>query len=771
MQKFSKSKKELFLLILLFSLCGDLFSQSFSNTNVTSIPDNGSVKIPITISGLPSAIDTVIFGIESLTLTINHSANPELTLQLQSPDGMIVLLAQSLPGSNFSNTTFDGISSKYIDFGIAPYNHTYRPIQDLSYLNNSQNPNGTWNLIVKDNAAGNVGTVESVSVNFSNQPAKPLLSTSNLPIIKINTNGQEIVDEPKIIADMVIIYNGPGQINNVNQTDYMYSGKIGIEFRGHGSLAFPKKQYGLETRDETGLNSVNVSLFGFSSESDWILSANYSDKPMMRNILAYQFARDMGNYASHTKYCEVIINNEYRGVFVFQEKIKRDKGRVNVEKISKTDITPPNVTGGYIYSIDYIDGGEVTWTSKIPGSPITYQFVYPKAADLQPAQIAYLQSYVDSFELALNGPDYQDPVKGFRSFADETSFMDYFIVNEISRNIDGFRLSNYYNKARLGKIKAGPVWDFDIAWGNAWYDDGSLTTGFSYSYDYADNEPQVPFIWSKLMEDEKWKQDMSCRYNGLRNNVLSDQRINYVIDSLANELQFAQQRNFTRWDIIGVNIWPNPTPVPTSFAGDVTYLKNWISERLNFLDGALGACGGPLPVTLLDFEAVRTKNINTLTWTTTNELNNKYFIVERSANNEPFTQIGIINGNGTSASTNTYSFDDNAPMGGINLYRLKLVDFIGTFTYSKIVSIGVKINGWVISPNLVGNQLTIISPFSDNQHLQLNIFNMQGQRINSEYVVNNNVIRRNVSNLSKGNYILQIVDSKGNYTSLQFIKE
>lgn len=771
MLTFSQRKLELFFIILATTLSGISYSQSFSNNTITAITDNGTVNIPITVNGLATAIDTVSFGLESITVNIAHSAVQELTIQLQSPDGTIVLLANNLPGNNYTNTTFNGTAIRYIDFGSSPYSNNYRSIQDLSYLNNLQNPNGTWNLIVKDSANGNVGQVKSVTINFSNNPAKPLLSSSNLPIIKINTNGQDIAADPKIIADMVIIYNGPGEINNVNQTDYNYSGKIAIKYRGHGSMAFPKKQYAVETRDETGENSVNVSLFGFSSESDWILSANYSDKPMMRNILAYQLARDMGNYASHTKYCEVIINNEYRGVFVFQEKIKRDKGRVNVEKLGTSDITPPNVTGGYIYSKDYVDPGEVTWTSKIPGSPTVYQFVYPKAEDVQPEQKNYLQSYVDSFELALNGTDFQDPIKGFRGFAEETSFMDYFLVNEVSKNIDGFRLSNYFNKARSGKIKAGPVWDFDIAWGNAWYDDGSLTTGFSYSYNYAPEETQVPFIWSRLMDDVAWRTAMNCRYSNYRGNILNLQRINNLIDSLANELQFAQQRNFTRWDIIGKNIWPNPDPVPTSYAGDVSYLKTWISERLSFLDSQFSACGAPLPVTMLDFEGVHSGNINKLTWTTTNELNNSHFIVERSVNNEPFMQIGIVNSDNSNATIKNYSFDDKKPQAGMNLYRLKQIDYTGSFHYSKIVSIGVEINGWVISPNKVGSQLTLISHSSDNQRLTLKIFNMQGQLMKSEDVKNENIIDQNVSALLKGNYILQITDSKGRHTSLRFIKD
>ena len=778
MQMFSKRRTGFFFILLLSSLGEVSYSQSFSNNTVTGIPDNGSISIPIAVTGLPTAIDTVNFGLESITLDIVHTADQELTLQLQAPDGTTVLLAKNLPGSNYTNTIFNGTSNRYVDFGTSPYADNYRSIQDLSYLNNSQNPNGAWNLIVTDNAAGNVGTVQNVSFNFGSQPAKPLLSTSNLPIIKINTNDKDIVDDPKIVADMAIIYNVPGQKNNVNQTDYNYSGKIGIEFRGHSSLMFPKKQYGFETLNSDGDDDIDVSLLGLPKGSDWILSANYTDKTMMRNILSYQLSREMGNYASRTIYCEVIINNEYKGVFVLMEKIKKDKNRVDVEKITSSDVTPPNVTGGYIFSIDKLDGdgSETTWRSKIapaPGTaPIIFQFVYPKKAkDIQPEQKEYLATYVDSFEEALNGSDYQDPVNGFRKYADETSFMDFFIVNELARNIDGFRISSYFHKSREGKIVAGPVWDFDIAWGNANYFNGNNPVGFDYSNTFPSNDYQVPFWWRKLMTDVAWKGALNCRYSDFRGNVLSDQRINTIIDSLANELKNAEIRNFTRWDIIGHFVWPNPQPIPSSFGGEVSYLKDWIASRLDFLDSELGTCGGPLHVTLLNFEGVHTKNTNKLTWATTDEINNRMFIIERSANQRPFVQIGVLNGNASSSPINNYSFDDKDPQAGINLYRLKQIGYDGNFSYSKVISLGTKINEWLISPNVVGSQLTIISPYTDNQRLKLNVYNMQGRLVKSENVSNAAVIRQNVATLSKGGYILQIIDSKGNNTSLRFIKE
>jgi len=185
MQKFSRFLLSFSLLNLFFFFLGKIsFSQSFSNTSVTSIPDNGSISVPVNATGLPATADEENFGIESVALNITHAAVEELTLQLQAPDGTIILLTQNLPGTNFTNTTFNSTADQYIDFGKAPYNGFFRPIVDLAYLNNGQNPNGIWNLIVQDGKTGNIGTVDNVTINFGNQPAKPILTTSNLPIVK-----------------------------------------------------------------------------------------------------------------------------------------------------------------------------------------------------------------------------------------------------------------------------------------------------------------------------------------------------------------------------------------------------------------------------------------------------------------------------------------------------------------------------------------------------------------------------------------------------------
>jgi hypothetical protein len=217
---------------------------------------------------------------------------------------------------------------------------------------------------------------------------------------------------------------------------------------------------------------------------------------------------------------------------------------------------------------------------------------------VQPAQKAYLQKYVDSFETALNGTNFQDPEAGFRRFVNDSSFIDFFIMSEISKNMDSYRFSTYFYKKRGGKIQAMPVWDFDRAWRN----DAACNTFLPTSYIYKDvngcGGRIVSWWWAKLLQDTKYKQDLVCRYNSLRQSTLSLQHLYNIIDSCAAALNSgAQQRNFIRWNILGKYVERNAKPYAPTYAIEIDTLKQWIGKRLDWLDADLGPCTASQPLT------------------------------------------------------------------------------------------------------------------------------------------------------------------------------
>lgn len=414
-----------------------------------------------------------------------------------------------------------------------------------------------------------------------------ILDSTNLPIITINTNGQEIVDDPKIMADMGIIWNDNNATNHINDTLNHYNGKIGIEIRGQSSQMFPMKSYGLELWNNSG-NSINKPLFGLQSESDWILYAPYNEKTLQHNFLAYTISREMGHWAANCRYVELLINGEYRGIYVFMEKIKRKGGRVNISSMSSNDNSGDAVTGGYIFSIDK---DADAWYSTYPAGlgTIHFGYVYPKIANITTQQQDYIHAYTDSFENSLHTSNFQDTVSGWRKFADENSFIDYFLVNEVSHNVDGYRISSFFNKDRYsinGKIKAGPVWDYDLAFRNADYCDGSNTASWAYQFNSVcpSDSYQVPDWWSKFLSDSTFKDHLYCRWKELRNSTFSIPHLNYLIDSIATLTSQARVRHFQKWPVLGQYIWPNPSPIATTYEGEVQTLKGWLAERLDWLD-------------------------------------------------------------------------------------------------------------------------------------------------------------------------------------------
>lgn len=460
-------------------------------------------------------------------------------------------------------------------------------------------------------AGGETSTVKGLNGVVS-------FTSSNLPIVVIDTHGQTIVSDTKITADMGIIYNGEGVRNNVTDLFNNYNGKIGIEIRGSSSQMFPKKQYAVETRDLSG-NDLKVSLLGFPSESDWILFAPYNDKSLMRDVLVYKLANDLGRYATRSKYCEVVLNNEYVGVYVLFEKVKRDANRVNIKKLEPGDITGDALTGGYIIKIDKNDGeNNAGWTSNYFPFPQTttkvyYQYHYPKADEIVPAQMSFIQTLIFNYEtVMMYSSNISDPSTGYPKYLDVDSFVDFVLINELAKNVDAYRLSTYLYKdrdSRNPKIFAGPVWDFNLGFGNADYYEGGLTNGWQLEYltDFQNMHGEgflTPFWWRKLFDDSQFRNKVFAKWQQLRSSILDIQRITACIDSVTSLLDEARIRNFEKWPVIGAWVWPNYF-VGQSYQQEITYLKSWITNRIFWMDanmiGEPTDAGGEKNFVLEDF--------------------------------------------------------------------------------------------------------------------------------------------------------------------------
>jgi CotH kinase protein/Secretion system C-terminal sorting domain len=434
------------------------------------------------------------------------------------------------------------------------------------------------------------------SVNFTE---------SVLPILKVNTNGNTIVNEPKILADLQIIDNGVGKINKVTDKANVYLGKTGIEFRGSTSQTFfPKKPYGLELWVDSTQTSRKVALLGMPSESDWVLNTSYNDKTFMRDVLAYDLANRMGRYATRTRYCEMVINGNYEGIYILMEKIKKDKNRVDISTLKTTDITGDDVTGGYILKIDKTEGGKSrTWNTQLSVNGKNYtipiQIEYPKLADITEQQFTYIKNYVTEFETSLKANDFLSPAAKWRSLSDIDSFVDYFLLTEVTKNVDGYRLSTYFYKekdSKGGKLKMGPAWDYNLSFGNADYSDGYKTSGFQFKQNDLlipanDTYFLSPFWWERLVTDSTFAKKVATRWKVMKQSVFSPDRIDKWMDSTATILQPITVRNFSRWTgVLGTKVWPNYY-VGSTYQQEVNWMKTWIRQRVDWLDGQFANYG------------------------------------------------------------------------------------------------------------------------------------------------------------------------------------
>lgn len=414
-----------------------------------------------------------------------------------------------------------------------------------------------------------------------------------LPLFVIDTQNQSIGDANRIVADLKIIQNPEGELNHYDDTAISFEGKIAIEIRGNSSQMFPKKSYSFETQNPDSSN-LNVSLLGLPEENDWILYGPYSDKSLLRNVLAYSLTREMGDYATRTAFCEVFINGDYKGLYILAEKIKRDKNRVDVDELEPEDNSGDALSGGYIVAINWRGGSDYDWISPVHNYngnylDLRYQYEDPTAEEITGDQAFYIKYYISQFELMMNGTGYNDPATGYNRSIDVFSFIDFFITQEITHNVDAYRLSTYLFKVRDskgGRLFAGPVWDFNLGFGNADYANCWETSG--WAIDNPDVVSAIPFYFKKLRQDSEYNHLLACRWNELRDNVLDTTKLMNQIDSLVLVLGDAVARNNQRWNVIGNYVWPNYF-VGTSYAEEIDYLKEWMKERLIWMDSQLPA--------------------------------------------------------------------------------------------------------------------------------------------------------------------------------------
>ncbi len=421
-------------------------------------------------------------------------------------------------------------------------------------------------------------------------------TSSNLPIVIIKTDKNpntgwpiEIPDDPKVLATMKIIFRPNGSRNyltDINNPEYLnYSGRIGIEIRGSSSQSLPKKPYGLTTRKEDNITNNNVSILGLPDEHDWVLNSIAFDPSLIRNYLSYDLSRSIGNYAARGKFCEVFINDDYKGLYIFMEKLKIDSERINIVKMTETDNATPEITGGYVTKSDKDTGGDpIAWTMQSYYGWTNYIHHDPDPWEITSPQNIYIQGQFHSLQKAATAQN-ASVTNGFPSIIDVPSFIDFMLINELASNADGYQYSTYFHKDRNGKLRAGPVWDFDLTYGNDlfhWGFDRSHTNVWQFD----DGGNTGSKFWRDLYNNTTFKCYLTKRWKELSasNGPLNYFTISERIDQLTILISEAMVRENKRWGTI-----PN-------HSGEISNMKEWIQTRMNWMNSRLSnysACSNP----------------------------------------------------------------------------------------------------------------------------------------------------------------------------------
>lgn len=413
-----------------------------------------------------------------------------------------------------------------------------------------------------------------------------ILTDSNLPIVVIETDGGvPIPDEPKVLGTMKIIWHQDGSRNFLTDIDnplYLnYDGRIGIEIRGSSSQMLPKKPYGLTTLQEDDETNNNVSLLGMPKENDWVLNSLAFDQTGMRDVLSYELSEKLGQYAPRRVYCEVVINNDYKGLYAFMEKIKVDDNRVNIEKMDATCNSYPEITGGYITKADKTTGNDpVAWTMQGYGSGwwggISTDFIhhYPKPSEITISQNNYIHGVFNNLASKANSHD-TSITSGIPSVIDIPSFVDFMIIAEFSSNVDVYSLSTFFHKDRKGKLRAGPVWDYNLTFGHDEF--GNRSRYDVWQFDNDDNNG--PKFWKDLFDTDEFKCYLAKRWFEVaaEDNIMNYNVLCARIDEIDAWINEAVGRDNQRWNKM------------TQHVSEVQAMKTWIQQRINWLNENIGS--------------------------------------------------------------------------------------------------------------------------------------------------------------------------------------
>ena len=397
---------------------------------------------------------------------------------------------------------------------------------------------------------------------------------TNLPTVSFHTadNVDPYDKVNEIVSHFTIIYANGTMIQEETGT---------TRLRGNASISFPKKPYRIKLDSKKHMFK-NSDMRSPAKARKWTLINNYGDKSLMRNLVSFEVSRRLKMpYTPWCKPVDVIVNGEYKGCYQLTDQITIDKERVNITEMEPTDIEGEALTGGYLLELDGYAYQEASMFTSAAGSPVTIKS--PDENDIVPEQAEYIRREFNLMEAKILASNYDDPVLGYRSKLDEKSLQSYWLVEELTGNPDAFH-SCYISKDRgVDKLRVETVWDFDLAFDNdsRFYPNRDYGDYLSLARGGAGNSRS---LLKRIFTDQAFCDSLRAMWETARQEWgITEESLIAYIDSTAQELQQSQRLNFIRWPILNSVQHLNPR-VAGNYDGEVEYLREYIRERIPFLD-------------------------------------------------------------------------------------------------------------------------------------------------------------------------------------------
>ncbi|MEW6981819.1 CotH kinase family protein [Colwelliaceae bacterium 6471] len=444
---------------------------------------------------------------------------------------------------NINNNLITGRvgSNAGVDGLVATFTHDGAEINVNDVIQENSSTANDFTNIVTYTVKTSAGSQESYQVD--------LTKFTGLPIVYLSTNnGASIESKEDYVAGSVLLDGG-------RHVDSMPQAAMKIRGRGNSTwYTHPKKPFQMKFDNKT-------SFLDMPADKKWLFLAEYSDKTMLRNRIAFEMGYiSQLDWTPQSAFAEVYLNEEYNGTYNITQKVEVSNNRLALGD------------AGYLLEIDQLDRLDADDVYFYTGNFLIN--IKEPELDLGSTEYNYVKNLLNEFETVLHSAQFTDPASGYAKYIDIYSFIDWFLISEITKNVDSkFYSSIYLNVIPGEKIKMGPLWDFDLSFGNVDYADSQYATGF-----WVKDHPW----YTRLFQDPEFVDKINERFAYFRNNQ------NYILDKIdqqANALKWAQQENDNRWQTIGVYVWPNPV-VFSTYGEEVAHLKSWYIKRMNWLESA-----------------------------------------------------------------------------------------------------------------------------------------------------------------------------------------